>query len=304
MKKLSYILLLAAFICGLNSTAQDIDPNSLSGTWHSKSKKNFIEFKDAQFQHNFGGDTITGVWSLNGSELILVQNLKVMHNLDSTVLVRDNQGSKLLYFSDGAHVATEIGDSIIQEIGVQNVSMKKSKTGLSIKGNGINAIVYQPTDIVPDEGMSFNIVSVLRGLLGMAFLVLIAWLFSANRKAINWNLVGKGIALQFIIAFMVLKVPFVETGFNWISGKFVELIAYTDAGVEFLFANMGTGVMESALGNFAFKVLPTIIFFSALVSLFYYWGILQKVVYAFAWIMKRFMKLKSFSTSPRMLANS
>lgn len=215
-----------------------------------------------------------------------------MHNLDSTVLVRDNGGSKLLYYSDGAHVATEIGDSIIQEIGVQNINIKTSKTGLSLKGSGINAIVYQPTDIQPTtDGMSFNLMSVLRGILGMAFLILIAWLFSANRKAVNWNLVAKGVALQFIIAFLVLKVPFVESGFNWISGKFVELIAYTDAGVEFLFANMGTGVMESALGNFAFKVLPTIIFFSALVSLFYYWGILQKVVYAFAWIMKRFMKL-------------
>jgi CNT family concentrative nucleoside transporter len=269
-----------------------IDASTLEGEWNSKHRKHFIEFKGNTFQHNFGRkDTIRGHWTLDGSELRLVQDLDITQNLDSTVLVREGNTSKMLHYSDGAHVATVIGDSIIQEIGVQTVTISRRKTGIYLKGGGINTIVYQPTQMSPNDGMSFSFSSLLRGLLGMAFLIFIAYLFSTNRKAINWSLIGKGIALQLIIAFLVLQVPFVESGFNWISGKFVDLIAYTDDGVEFLFANMATGVMDTALGNFAFRVLPTIIFFSALVSLFYYWGILQKVVLVFAWIMKRFMKL-------------
>ncbi|MCR9172026.1 MAG: hypothetical protein NXI10_06015 [bacterium] len=295
MNKISYILLLPIFLLGyLSATAQSsVDAKSLEGNWTSKRGKHFIEFTGNQFQHNFGRakDTIKGVWTLEGKKLRLVQDLDITQNIDSTVLVREGSSSKILHYSDGAHVATTIGDSLIQEIGVQNLNISRKKTGVVLKGDGINTVVYQATKMNTDSGMSFNFMSVLRGLLGMAFLIFIAYLFSTNRSAINWSLIGKGVALQFIIAFLVLKVPFVEGAFSWISGKFVELIAYTDAGVEFLFANMATGVMDTALGNFAFRVLPTIIFFSALVSLFYYWGVLQKVVYVFAWIMKRFMKL-------------
>jgi len=294
VNRLYYILLLPIFLLGSLSTAaqSDINPESLEGTWHSKHRKHFIAFNGNTFQHNFGKkDTIKGHWTLTGSKLRLVQDLDITQNLDSTVLVREGNTSKLLHYSDGAHVATVIGDSIIQEIGVQTVEITKKNTGIKLKGGGINTVVYQPTQMNPDEGLAFNISSILRGLLGMAFLIFIAYLFSTNRRAINWSLIGKGIALQFIIAFLVLKVPFVEDIFNGISWVFVEIIARTDAGVEFLFANMSTGAMDTALGNFAFRVLPTIIFFSALVSLLYYWGILQKIVLIFAWIMKRFMKL-------------
>lgn len=292
MNRLSYILLLAAFFCGLIATAQNIEPSSLEGTWHTKNKKNYIRFEGNRFEHNFtDNDTIEGDWTLQGNKLRLVQDLKGTQNLDSTVMVRDEKGTKLLHYSDGAHVATVIGDSLIQEIGVQNLTIKKDKTGIDLKGDGIQAVVYQPTAIKTDEGMSFSFMSILRGLLGMIFLIAIAWLFSTNRKSINWNLIGKGIALQFIIAFLVLKVPFVEDAFNWVSWIFVKVISKTDAGVNFLFGQMGIGTVQPPLITFAIKVLPTIIFFSALVSLFYYWGILQKVVYGFAWIMKRFMKL-------------
>ncbi|XOV69149.1 MAG: NupC/NupG family nucleoside CNT transporter [Fluviicola sp.] len=295
MKKLSYILLLPILLLGhLSATAQDsIDPKSLEGIWSPKGQKHFIEFNGDQFKHNFGKtkDTISGAWSLNGNKLRLVQELDITQNIDSTVLVREGSKSKLLHYSDGAHVATTIGDSLIQEIGVQNVTVSKKKSGLHFKGDGINDVVYQPTQINPDKGMAFNFMSVIRGLLGMAFLIFIAYIFSANRSAINWSLIGKGVALQFIIAFLVLKVPFVEDIFNGISWVFVEIIGKTDAGVDFLFGQMGTGTVQPPLITFAIKVLPTIIFFSALVSLFYYWGILQKVVYIFAWIMKRFMKL-------------
>jgi CNT family concentrative nucleoside transporter len=125
----------------------------------------------------------------------------------------------------------------------------------------------------------------------MFTLLLIAWLFSSNRKAIDWKLVGKGLAIQFIFAILVLKVPFVESGFEFVGKIFEKVIGFTQAGTEFLFKNFNTGIIEPSLINFVVIVLPTVIFFSALTSLFYYWGVLQKVVYAFAWVMKKAMKL-------------
>ena len=83
----------------------------------------------------------------------------------------------------------------------------------------------------------------------------------------------------------------VENIFDGVSAGFVKLISYTDYGFNFLFSNISTNQVGNQLQNFAFKILPTIIFFSALVSLFYYWGIIQKIVFAFAWVMKKFMKL-------------
>jgi len=133
--------------------------------------------------------------------------------------------------------------------------------------------------------------SISRGLLGMVTLLTIAWLFSINKKKIDWKLVGKGLAIQLIFAILVLKVGFVADGFEVISKIFTKVIGFTQEGTMFLFKSFGSGVIESSLVNFVVMVLPTVVFFSALTSLFYYWGILQKVVYGFAWVMKKAMKL-------------
>lgn len=125
----------------------------------------------------------------------------------------------------------------------------------------------------------------------MLALLVIAWLFSTNKKKIDWMLVAKGLAIQLIFAVLVLKVGFVETGFEFVSKVFTKVIGFTQEGTMFLFKSFGSGVIESSLVNFVVMVLPTIVFFSALTSLFYYWGILQKIVFVFAWIMKKAMKL-------------
>lgn len=125
----------------------------------------------------------------------------------------------------------------------------------------------------------------------MAVLIGIAWLFSSNKKNIDWKLVGKGLLIQLIFALLVLKVPFVEAGFDFIGKIFEKVIGFTQAGTDFLFASFVTNKIEKALVNFAVIILPTVIFFSALSSLFYYWGILPKIVYGFAWVMKKIMNL-------------
>ncbi|MBL4625466.1 MAG: Na+ dependent nucleoside transporter [Flavobacteriales bacterium] len=133
--------------------------------------------------------------------------------------------------------------------------------------------------------------SISRGILGMAVLVGIAFLFSSNRKAINWTLIGKGLLIQVIFAVLILKVPFVESIFSWVSEKFIRVIGFTQDGTNFLFGSFVTGSVDSGLINFVFKILPTIVFFSALTSMLFYLGVLQKVVYVLAWFMKKTMKL-------------
>ena len=145
--------------------------------------------------------------------------------------------------------------------------------------------------IKKEKSFKMIVYDLIRGLVGLSILIIIAFTFSVNRKKIKWDLVFKGLLLQMILALCLLKVPFIENIFESISKGFIKLISFTQAGTDFLFASMITGKIEAPLINFIVMVLPTIIFFSALTSLFYYLGILQKVVYFFAWIMKKFMKL-------------
>ncbi|MBN2174531.1 MAG: Na+ dependent nucleoside transporter [Bacteroidales bacterium] len=125
----------------------------------------------------------------------------------------------------------------------------------------------------------------------MLVLVAICYVFSSNRKAISWKVVITGLALQVLLALGVLYVPFIQSFFEFGGKLFVKILDFTQAGVDFLFKSMVTGKIEIGLINFVVKILPTIIFFSALTSLLFYLGIIQKIVYALAWIMSKLMKL-------------
>ena len=139
--------------------------------------------------------------------------------------------------------------------------------------------------------LTITFTSIYRGAIGMATLIFIAWLFSRNKKQIDWKLIGKGLLIQIVFAVLILKVDFVSVGFDFVGKIFEKTISFTQAGTMFLFSSFDSGVIESPLVNFVIMVLPTVIFFSALTSLFYYWGILQKIVYGFAWAMKKVLKL-------------
>lgn len=125
-----------------------------------------------------------------------------------------------------------------------------------------------------------------RGILGMLFLLLVCFIFSNNRRAINWKLVLIGIIAQVSFALGILRVDFIKIFFTWVSGIFVEVIGIGHKGAEFMFNKLA-----DPLGTwgyiFAVQVLPIIIFFSALSAMLYYLGILQKVVYFFAWMLKK-----------------
>lgn len=116
------------------------------------------------------------------------------------------------------------------------------------------------------------------GLLGIIFLLFIAWLLSNNKKKIDHKLVLKGFALQLIFALVILKTPVGLPFFEFFDSIIKKLLSFADKGGDFLFASFISGEVESPLINFAIRVLPTIIFFSALVGLLYHIGVMQFVV--------------------------
>lgn len=143
--------------------------------------------------------------------------------------------------------------------------------------------------IVPNQGFSFS--SLWRGMLGMLVLIAISYLFSSNRRAINWRTVGLGLSAQFLLAIGVLKIPFIRTFFTIMGKAFNKVLTFTEAGTKFLFSSFTTNEIEEPLVTFAIMILPTIIFFSALTSVLFYLGIIQKVVKGLAWALTKLLKI-------------
>ncbi|OAV45707.1 NupC/NupG family nucleoside CNT transporter [Lewinella sp. 4G2] len=131
---------------------------------------------------------------------------------------------------------------------------------------------------------------IFRCALGLSVMIGICYLFSKDRSAINWKLVGIGVAMQFVLALLILKVPFINGLFDTISDGFRKTLEFSAAGSQFLFSGLVTE-MDTFGYIFAFQVLPTIVFFSALSAILYYLGILQKVVYGMAWLLSKAMNL-------------
>lgn len=131
----------------------------------------------------------------------------------------------------------------------------------------------------------------------MVFLIGLAYLFSTNRKAISWQLVGTGLLLQVILGILLIKVPFINELFKGIGNGFVIFLDFTRAGSKFIFSNLAVNSFNDPNANhsfghiFAFQALPTVIFFSTVTAGLYYLGVLQKLVLGIAWVMARTMKL-------------
>jgi len=133
------------------------------------------------------------------------------------------------------------------------------------------------------------LISIPRGLLGMASLILIAYLFSSNRKAISWQVVFVGLGTQLVLAFGILNLAWVRATFEFFGKIFIKVLDFTRNGSEFLFGGLLN--IDSFGFIFALQILPTIIFFSALTSVLFYLGIIQKVVYGLAWLLTKALKI-------------
>ena len=143
----------------------------------------------------------------------------------------------------------------------------------------------QSLDIINSQG--FSLESLVRGLVGISVLILISFLFSKNRKKINWKTVLVGLGFQIVLAVLVLKIPFVKNIFETAGKAFVKILDFTMQGTSFLFGDL---VSDENFGNvFIFSILPTVIFFAALTSILFYFGIIQKIVKLLALLLTKLL---------------
>jgi len=142
-------------------------------------------------------------------------------------------------------------------------------------------------EIIPHEGIS--ITSIVRGIIGLSSIILIAYLFSNNKKRIDWKTIIIGLSTQLVIAVAVLRVEFVRMIFEKIGQGFLAIVTFTNQGSKILFGELADSSKYGEI--FVFQVLPVIIFFSALTSVLYYYRIIQKVVSGLAWMLTKFLNI-------------
>jgi CNT family concentrative nucleoside transporter len=245
---------------------------------------------------------VEGTWILNSSQVnddstalaypldsisFQQQNYKYFTGVDSL-----NSNGKFILQGDFIALYPNEVDAQINKFDLKRIN----GDSLLLKSNNVTYTFLLEKEVLPTSNveikndLGFSIESFYRGVIGIIFILGLCFLLSKNRKKIDWRLVIVGITLQIVFAISVLKFESVAYVFDAISTGVVRFLAVSEAGAEFVFGNL-----IDANGNwgyiFAFKVLPTIIFFSAFTSLLYYLGILQKVVYVLAWIMSKTMRL-------------
>ena len=286
MKKL---LLLLFLVTSFASFSQEIEQN-----WNFTSIKNIeginlfetdstdvFSLKDGKFTISLKSDN-----DLKASGNYIHQNNLLIFNYKQprdTVryynIVSFDNANLVLSENDKVYAlsSSEYAKIVIPQEEVKLV-VDEVETSLQVKNN----------EIIASQG--FSIKTLWRGLLGMISLLIIAFLFSSNRRAIDWKTVGLGISLQLIIAIGVLKVGFIQKAFEWVGGLFVSVLDFTRAGSKFLFEGLVVD-MDKFGFIFAFQVLPTIIFFSALTSLLFYLGLIQKLVKLLAMLLTKVLKI-------------
>ena len=141
--------------------------------------------------------------------------------------------------------------------------------------------------LIPHDGIS--LISITRGFLGISTILVIAYLLSNNKKNIDWKTIGIGVLSQLIIAIGVIKVDAVKIFFEKIGEVFLAIVVFTNEGSKILFGELANSEKYGAI--FAFQILPVIIFFSALTSVLYYYGIIQKVVQGMAWLLTKLLNI-------------
>ncbi|WP_159780387.1 NupC/NupG family nucleoside CNT transporter [Flavobacterium sp. 9AF] len=196
------------------------------------------------------------------------------------------QDKFLFLFENGSDSPTK--RFVIETKTDSTLTLKKGDKAYSFfSSNKIKQTRENRKTLVKSSGITTT--GIVRGILGMLALLAIAYVFSANRKAINWKTVFIGLAAQLVLAFGILKIYFVQLFFDFVGKLFTKVLEFTRAGSEFLLGGMMD--IKSFGFIFLFQVLPTIIFFSALTSLLFYLGIIQKVVKLLAIVLTKLLKI-------------
>lgn len=249
---------------------------------------------DGTFTYQLSEEKIQskGTWTLKDSVLALTYHADdADFKVDSLhYQMKDNQPELNMYSEWGVQLGkvTESGLDPLRKIRYYQI---KTCTRDSLVFTE-NDITYAYNYTTVKRVSEFSMGNLLHGFAGMLVLLSLAFVFSRNKSAVNWKLVLTGVLLQVSFGLLVMKVPGVRDAFNLASMFFVKILDFTYQGAYFVFGSLVDPSKSQTFGFiFAFKVLPTIIFFSALTTGLYYLGVLQKVVYVIAWIMTKSMRL-------------
>lgn len=232
----------------------------------------------------------SGSWLLEEDQLMLIPMPTDLELQADSLVYRIEQGQPLLlYYHQGELLAQHTGEALTPESRPLVFTLEEiSETSLVLSDEQhIYYLSHQAVQAAITPAISAR--NLFRGLLGMLTLIAIAWVFSSNRRAISWRVVGIGLGFQLLLAFGILQVPAVQYFFEIVGNFFVIILDFTKEGTEFLFG--GFLDVQTYGFIFAFQVLPTIVFFSALTSLLFYLGIIQKIVYGLAWVMTKAMRI-------------
>jgi CNT family concentrative nucleoside transporter len=254
-KKIILLTLTLLFSLGFN--AQEIEKK-----WQlSSSESDYLELKQGSYELQISSDSLTQ---------------------KGDYLVQDNY---LFLFENGADAPTKRFTITAKSDSLLTLK-SKDKAYSFFSSNKIKPVQSQ-AKLIASEG--FSMTSLWKGILGMLSLLALAYVFSSNRKGINWKTVGIGVFVQLILAIGILKVGFVQYFFDIVGRMFTEILNFTRAGSVFLLG----GMMDvSSFGFiFLFQVLPTIIFFSALTSLLFYLGVIQIVVKGMAIVLTKILNI-------------
>ena len=159
-------------------------------------------------------------------------------------------------------------------------------------------LLFIENELVFSTGFSFE--SLYRGIIGIVTILFIAYLFSSQKNKIAWKTIVLALISQLILGILILKVPFIQSLFEKAGAIFVKLIDFTREGTIFVFGDLLKPKTTSYI--WAFEILPTVIFFSAITSILFYFGIIQKVVSFFARLYTKFLKI-SGSESLSVIGN-
>lgn len=240
----------------------------------------------------------TGLWRMRNDSLLLTANFSRTADSVSHTLARDALLSEFYSgtekiaeasSSSGLKVEQKVIGFSIKKVTAEHLEIEKNGTVYNLKKK--ESFLEKSENFVSTDSQGFTLEGLLRGMLGMITLIGIAWLFSTNRKKVNWKTVFVGLGLQITLAVSILYLPPVQAAFEFIGSIFVKILDFTKEGTMFLFKSFSSGEIEPALVNFAVQILPTIIFFAALTSLLFYLGLIQKIVRGLAWVMTRLMGL-------------
>jgi CNT family concentrative nucleoside transporter len=249
------VLIIAIMLGVFNMYAQEIEKK-----WQlTESNEDFLELNQGSYQLHITNDSIFQ---------------------KGDYLIQDNY---LFLFENGSDAPTK--RFVIETKSDSTLTIKDRNKAYAFFASNKATKISEEASLIDNQGFSSQ--SLIRGMLGMFCLLLIAFLFSSNKRKIQWKTVLIGLSAQLILAIGVLKVSFVKAGFEFVGNIFVKVLDFTKAGSEFLLGGMMN--VESFGFIFLFQVLPTIIFFSALTSLLFYLGVIQIVVKGLAKLLTRLL---------------